>query len=348
MRRGGTRAAIMLAAIAALGLVGLVAWATRGAGAAGAESAAVDDRQTSTVEERTLRVTEDLSGVLGYGEERPITAGVPGTLTAWPDAGTRIERGETLFAVNGAPAVLLYGEVPAWRAIEDGVGGPDVEQLERNLMELGYGDGLQVDETWDADTTEAVEAWQEDAGMRIDGRVDLGEIVFEPDAVIVAGVEVSRGGSVGPGTPVLRVTGTERMITASLPADRRDGVDGGDGVDVELADGTVVEATVAEIDPTATTGQDGSRTYGMRLTLEEADAGATEGPVWLRLVRQEREDVLAVPVDALLALLEGGYAVERMTDDGRTELVPVEVGLFADGWVEVRGELAAGDKVVVP
>ncbi len=348
MRRSRTRAAIMLAAVAALGLVGLAAWATQGAGAAGAEPEAVDDRQTSTVEERTLRVTEELGGVLGYGEERPISAGAPGTLTAWPDAGKRLERGETLFAVNAEPTVLLYGEVPAWRAIEDGVRGPDVEQLERNLVELGYGDGLEVDETWDTDTTEAVEAWQEDAGMRVDGRVDLGEIVFEPDAVIVAGVEVSRGGSVGPGTPVLRVTGTERVITVSLPADRRDGIDEGDGVEVELADGTVVEATVAEIDPTAATGQDGSQTYGMRLTLDYADAGATDGPVWVRLVRQERDDVLAVPVDALLALLEGGYAVERMTDAGPTELVPVEVGLFAGGWVEVSGELAVGDEVVVP
>jgi hypothetical protein len=58
--------------------------------------------------------------------------------------------------------------------------------------------------------------------------------------------------------------------------------------------------------------------------------------------------VLAVPANALLALLEGGYAVERVTDGGGTELVAVETGLFADGWVEVSGDLAEGDEVVVP
>jgi hypothetical protein len=85
----------------------------------------------------------------------------------------------------------------------------------------------------------------------------------------------------------------------------------------------------------------------MRLTLDDG-ADAPDGPVTLMLVRQERADVLAVPVNALLALLEGGYAVERLTDSGESELVAVETGLFADGWVEVTGELAAGDAVVVP
>ena len=55
-----------------------------------------------------------------------------------------------------------------------------------------------------------------------------------------------------------------------------------------------------------------------------------------------------MPVEALLALAEGGYAVE--VDDGgaATHLVGVELGVFADGWVEVTGDVEAGDQVVVP
>jgi peptidoglycan hydrolase-like protein with peptidoglycan-binding domain len=259
-----------------------------------------------------------------------------------------IERGGTLFEVDGEPTVLLYGEMPAWRALGPGVSGPDVLQLEANLVELGYGDGLTVDESWDDATTAAVTAWQAATGMVADGHVDQGEVVFEPDAVIVAGLEGRRGGGVGPGAPVLRVTDTERVLTASLPASRRDGVAVGDTVEVELGDGSVVEATVTEIDAAPTTAQDGSQTYGMRLSLAEADADVPDGPVSLQLVRQERPDVLAVPVNALLALLEGGYAVERVTDDGLTELVAIDAGLFADGWVEVEGDLEEGDEVVVP
>ena len=58
--------------------------------------------------------------------------------------------------------------------------------------------------------------------------------------------------------------------------------------------------------------------------------------------------MLAVPVEALLALAEGGYAVELAHDDGTTSLVAVELGAFADGWVEVTGDVAEGDEVVVP
>ncbi|MDQ4034968.1 MAG: peptidoglycan-binding protein [Chloroflexota bacterium] len=345
MRR---RTSFVIGAAAVVATVGMAIWVTGFAASADAEPEARDDRKTASVESRTLRVREDLDGVLGHGEERPISGGAPGTLTALPEVGDVIERGGTLFEVDGEPTVLLYGDMPAWRTLGPGMSGPDVQQLEANLVELGFGDGLTVDENWDDATTAAVIAWQEAAGMVADGQVDQGEVVFEPDAVIVAGLEGLRGGGVGPGAPVLRVTDTERVVTASLPASQRDGVEAGDSVEVELGDGSVVEATVTEIDAAPTTAQDGSQTYGMRLALAEADANVPDGPVSLQLVRQERPDVLAVPVNALLALLEGGYAVERVTDDGGTELVAVDAGLFADGWVEVSGDLVEGDEVVVP
>ena len=66
------------------------------------------------------------------------------------------------------------------------------------------------------------------------------------------------------------------------------------------------------------------------------------------ITTEVRRGVLAVPVGALLALAEGGYAVE-VDRDGRRELVGVDTGLFADGQVEVAGQgLKAGDRVVVP
>jgi multidrug efflux system membrane fusion protein len=346
MRRRATWAAVGVVATAAV--VGLAIWMTGFASPAEAEPEGTANLTTAPVERRTLRLVEDLAGTLGHGEERPIGAAAPGTLMDLPETGDLIERGGTLFQVDGEPVVLLYGEMPAWRPLESGTDGPDVQQLEQNLVELGYGDGLTLDETWDEATTAAVVAWQTDAGMTADGRLDLGEVVFEPDAVLVAGLEGRRGGSAGPGAPVLRVTDTARVVVASLPASHRDGVEVGDVVDVELGDGSVVEAAIERIDAAPTTSQDGSQTYGMRLSLGEIGSDVPDGPITLRLVRQQREDVLAVPVNALLALLEGGYAVERATDDGLTELVAVETGLFADGWVEVTGDLAEGDEVVVP
>ena len=60
---------------------------------------------------------------------------------------------------------------------------------------------------------------------------------------------------------------------------------------------------------------------------------------------------LIVPVDALLVLASGGYAVEVAGPDGARRLVPVTLGLFDDaaGTVQVSGTgLQAGQRVVVP
>ena len=60
------------------------------------------------------------------------------------------------------------------------------------------------------------------------------------------------------------------------------------------------------------------------------------------------DDALTVPARALVALIEGGYAVEVISQDGNSEYRAVQIGEFADGWVEIAGDVAEGDQVVVP
>ena len=44
-----------------------------------------------------------------------------GTLTWLPSAGQVIRQGQVLYKTdNGSPVVLLYGQVPAWRALYEG------------------------------------------------------------------------------------------------------------------------------------------------------------------------------------------------------------------------------------
>jgi hypothetical protein len=70
------------------------------------------------------------------------------------------------------------------------------------------------------------------------------------------------------------------------------------------------------------------------------------GPVGLQFDGERRKGVLTVAVEALLALREGGYAVEVVSGAG-SRLVAVQLGLFADGRVEVTGDgLAEGVRVV--
>jgi hypothetical protein len=63
---------------------------------------------------------------------------------------------------------------------------------------------------------------------------------------------------------------------------------------------------------------------------------------------------LVVPVSGLVALAEGGYAIEVVTGtapDGTqtTQLIGVTPGLFTDGFVAITGTgVQAGQNVVVP
>lgn len=117
---------------------------------------------------------------------------------------------------------------------------------------------------------------------------------------------------------------------------------------VELPEGRRVAGTISGLGTVATETEDGSVSVAMAVTL--ADPASVEldvTPVDVHLERAAARGVLAVPVAALLALAEGGYAVERV-DGSATELVGVGLGTIADGFVEIIGEVAAGDRVVVP
>jgi hypothetical protein len=77
-------------------------------------------------------------------------------------------------------------------------------------------------------------------------------------------------------------------------------------------------------------------------------------PVTLRVVSQEQKGALVVPVSALVALAEGGFAVEVV--DGTnpdsslvTHLIAVTPGIYANGFVAITGnDVKDGLTVVVP
>lgn len=279
-----------------------------------------------------------------------------GTVTALPDEGSIVERGAALYELDGQPSgVLMYGDRPAWRALTEGLEGEDVRQLQENLLELGFGgDDLTASGSFDDQTVAAVKAWQASLGKPETGRIELGEVVFLPGAVRVAGHAVNVGDTVTAGLEVLTGTSTERVVTLDLAADDQGLVTTGDKVDIDLPDGTRATGTVETVGTVAIAADaQSSPTVEVTIVLDDPEASGTidQAPVDVLITTLSREDVLVVPVNALLALLEGGYAVEVVGADGTTSLVGVETGLFQDGWVEIEvpsGGLSEGDQVVVP
>ena len=325
---------------------------------------------TAAVVRTTLVDQEQVDGTLGYEGAVSVAGQLAGTLTKLAAKGQVVDRGQVLYEVDGRPVRLLFGERPAWRALQEGVpDGPDVRQLEENLVALGHATSrsLTVDDTWTRATTEAVKRWQKVMGAAQTGAVQLGEVVFAAAALRVSEHPQPVGTAAQPGSEVLKATLARRVVTVDLDARRQGVAKVGESAEVVLPDGRKLSgkvADVAKVAEKASSGDGGSDGQGsagggqgddkptVKVTVALDDPGATgdldQAPVKVRFSGRRAEGVLAVPVSALLALAEGGYAVE-VFDGGNRRLVPVETGLFANGRVQVSGAgLAEGMRVVVP
>jgi peptidoglycan hydrolase-like protein with peptidoglycan-binding domain len=358
-----------LIAVTAAALAVAAGFAARGLWQAAPHPTASTDVSvaTATVLRTDLSARQPVAGTLGYLGFFTVASEADGGLLTWlPAPGDVVRRGRPLFAVDGLPVTLLYGQVPAWRAFTPGMSpGPDVSQLQQNLAALGFGPG-SADGQFGWSTEAAVERWQRASGLPASGAIPLGEVAFLPGPLRVATVTQPLGGTVAAGTSVLTGTsltpGVQVWLTVGGPA-----VHPGDRVLVTLPDGTTtVPGTVRSVGSVATspaggTGTSGTGTGGQAATGTAADvipvtivigaavpAGLDQAPVQVAITEQHASSVLAVPVTALLAEPGGGYAVQVAGPHGR--LIPVTTGLFDDasGLVAVTGPgLAAGQPVTV-
>lgn len=309
---------------------------------------------TAAITQRTIESTEEFDGTLGYAGEGVVISGMNGTFTRLPEVGDILALRDQLYEVNGSKAsYLMYGSRPAWRRLDkDSSSGADVKQLEESLQELGFLDKkVKPDRKFQQKTKDAVKRWENRTNQDKDGTIDGGQVTFLPSDARITEVVPELGSPSQAGTVVARTSGTQLVVTVDLEADRRNILSVGGPVTVELPDGSESAGTVTDVDSVAQT-LAGATEPTVQVTIELADlakVGDLDGAeVSVQVVRQTRPDVLTVPVDALLALREGGYALEMVADDGSTYLVAAEVGLFDDSGVEVSGDFSAGDTVVVP
>jgi peptidoglycan hydrolase-like protein with peptidoglycan-binding domain len=308
---------------------------------------------TATVVRTDLSTTQRLTGTLGYAGTYPVAAQAPGTVTALPSPGQVIARGQPVYELAGQPVRLFYGDRPGWRPLGSGVtDGPDVTELERNLVALGYAN-LAPDKHFGSATASAVRRWQQATGQPVTGTVDVGAVLYEPGAIRVATVAAGLGSPVGPGAPVLTATSTTPVVTVPVPAAQTYLVHLGDPVAVSLPDGHSATGHVTGIAPVATVSQEQGRPpvpeVPVTVSLGQSDLppGMDQAPVAVSVVSQAVKGVLAVPVTALVALAGGGYGVYRRDGATRT-LVAVTPGVYAGSLVEIRAGLKEGDVVEVP
>lgn len=345
-----------------------------GTGAAGSscasaiQAAAADESAVAAAEQKVASDQSQLAGsraTLAGAQQSQADAqsgatpyGSSASYTMLPAPGTVVRRGQALYAIDGRPTLLLYGATPAWRVLAPGVTpGADVAELNANLAALGY--GALAGDTFTSATAQAVAALQQARGLAPTGTLALGAVAFEPGAVRVTAVTPTVGQAAQPGA-IMTVSSTGHDVSIALDASQQSEVKVGDPVTVTLPDGSTTPGVVSFVGKVATTppsdqsgGGSSSPTIEVDVRLEHASAAGTldQAPVQVSIVTASVGDVLAVPVNALVALAGGGYAVEEVAGDGTHRLVGVTPGLFDDaqGLVQVSGGgLAAGQRVVVP
>ena len=354
---------LVAAAIVTVAAAGGLAWAVSRGGSAPAEKHAAQ-RPTVTVERGTVRQEQRLTGRVGHSTPRTITGTGEGIVTWLPSAGDTVARGGQLYRVDDQPVALFHGTLPLYReltppappetskkspddeedpsdppAAKAPLRGHDVDLVAQNLAILGYYRGPTEGVAYTGALVDAVERWQADHDGLRSGTLGPGTVVVSRGTLRVDAVTATVGSSAA--ADIMTVTSTRTVLTLDVP----EGVDVGVGrsVEITLADGTSLRGRVSAVGAPVSDPQSGGPPT-VPITVKprkKADLGPA-GPATGVLVVAARRDVLHAPVTALLALAGGGYALER--PDG--ELVPVTLGLVADGDVEVSG-IEDGAEVVV-
>ena len=320
---------------------------------------------TDTVTKGDLQGQTSVSGTLRYSDSRKFKSGFEGVLIQVPASGAVLTQGDVLYRTGNETAYLMRGNLPAWRSFEAGMeDGEDIRQLETALRDLGYFD-YEPDDHFSWATTSAILKWQKDLDLPRTGTLPLGRIVFTPGDLRVGTVTARVGDRVAADTELFDVTSTTQVVDANIKLSDQKLAVAGTAVTIKLPDAKKTAGKITSVGtPTekssgsgsgsgAGSGSGESKERVIPITVTLTDASATtnfqEVSVTVDLPSEKRTGVLSVPVGALLALSADQYGVEIVEAGGTTRKVPVTIGLFAGGRVEISGQdVSEGQRVVVP
>lgn len=157
----------------------------------------------------------------------------------------------------------------------------------------------------------------------------------------------------GGAQPILSTTSTKLIVSVDLDATKQTEATRGEPVTVELPSGRTVDGKITKVSPVAQRSSSGSSssdsgtagggsstpsaTIPVTITLrkDQRVTGLDQAAVSVNFEKQVKRNVLSVPVTALLATAGGRYAVQEAAP--RRRLIPVTVGLFAAGYVQISG-----------
>lgn len=243
-----------------------------------------------------------MPATLGYADSYSVVNQAQGTLTSSPLVGQVVSQGQVLYRVDGVPVVLLYGATPAYRSLWEGLIGTDVEELNADLVALGYVTSTELSPTSDEFgywTEVGVDKLQAIFGVTENGTLSLGQAVFEPTAVRVTSVSATLGASAQPEQPVLSATSTTRQVSITLDADQQSEVAVGDKVTITLPNNQTTPGVISAVGTVATAGQNGGSST-ITVLVNPTDPAATgdwdQAPVNVTITTGSVRNALVVPL----------------------------------------------------
>lgn len=325
----GIAVALAVAAVTSVGL-----WAaTHDTG--GAPGASI---RLSTVQVRLGTIVNKVdSGATLQGAPVPLAALAqqPGTVTSVAPAGSKIAAGDVLYVIDDQPTVLLYGSIPAWESFSPGMAsGPDVEELQQNLIALGYGVGIVANGEYSYQTEAAVEVFTKAVGLPKGDQLALGSVLFEPGAVIVSAAKVLPGTLVNSGSAIVDLQLDSPRVVAT--ASNTSGIVIGTTALVKTSTSSVpLQGTVSSV----TAAANSQNAVVITLITPPADLSLADTAVFVQFDVQVVRNAYIVPVAALIATVGGGYALQPAGDHNDQNLIAVKVGVVdaIDGLAQVTG-----------
>ncbi len=272
---------------------------------------------------------------------------------------TRRDSIQLYAAAETAVADALLAQHQAERALRDAQdeqntllssdnANADIALLQENLAALGYNGSADA----------VIRHWQTQAGRSASGLIEPGQVVVASGAVRIA-EHLAKVGDVvfsgqGQGNMpannmsdlIVRYTSTQRMVSVPLGIADHDYARPGDSVIVTLPTDVEIPGVISDV----STVFDAQGMADTEIAIPDQDALGTleAASVDVEFVVGRRADVLAVPVTALLALPDGRFGVEIVTNNS-THTVAVSTGLFARGNVEISGpDIVEGLAVRIP
>ncbi|MEO0320446.1 MAG: efflux RND transporter periplasmic adaptor subunit [Pseudomonadota bacterium] len=295
--------------------------------------------------ERMLAPSAAAPGTIISRNDSRIAAEVSGKITSILEGGDVVKKGGVIAVIDNAPASLTVREREAEmlrlasranfladRYQRFAELGDDIGESETSLMQM---------------RSERDEARQQVASAK----VGLEQAQFLLDRTQIkspfTGRVVRRGVQVGefanPGTEIARIVDIDSLevrsqASASLVANLK----AGDAIDITLGSETV-RGMVRTIVPV---GDEISRTLEMRVSLPPATGWFVGAPVRVTVPAAEPRLALTAPRDAL-HIRTDRIDVYRITDDNRAQRIPVTLGVAQGNNIEIIGDLAPGDRLVI-